>query len=76
MKIKVNASKDQSVIIKDSLCELKPYAKQVIKGDKIAIITDKRVEKLYLKQVEEVFSDSKVYTYYTSLILLPQLSHV
>ena len=63
MEIKVSASKDYSVIIKDSLCELKSYAKQVIKGDKIAIITDKRVEKLYLKQVEEIFSDSEVYTY-------------
>lgn len=63
MEIKVKASKDYPVIIKENLAELSTSAKRVIKGSKIAIITDKSVGKLYLKQVEEIFIDSEVYTY-------------
>ena len=63
MEIKVKASKNYSVIIKDNLNELLPCCKSVIKGDKIAIITDKNVEKLYLNTVKEIFSDYSVYTY-------------
>ena len=63
MEIKVSASKNYSVIIKDSLSELKNCAKSVIKGDKIAVITDKNVEKLYLSQIGDIFNDYSVFNY-------------
>ena len=63
MEINVKASKNYQVVIKDNLSELLPYSKGVIKGNKVAIITDKTVEKLYLNTVKEIFSDYSVYTY-------------
>ncbi len=63
MEIKVKASTNYQVVIKDNLKELLPYSKGVIKGDKIAIITDKTVENLYLKTVKEIFNDYSVCTY-------------
>ena len=63
MEINIKASKNYQVVIKDNLTELLPYSKGVIEGDKVAIITDKTVEKLYLNTVKEKFNNYSVYTY-------------
>ena len=60
MEINVKASKNYQVVIKDNLTELLPYSKGVIKGEKVAIITDKTVEKLYLNAVKEKFNNTRI----------------
>ena len=63
MEIKVNASKNYSVIIGENLSSLNAYLKGVAKGDKIAIITDKTVKNLYLNQVKDLLDEYVVFEY-------------
>ncbi len=62
MEIKVNASKSYSVVIENDLTKLNNYDK-LFTGDKILIVTDTNVEKLFLQKVISQIKDRKIYSY-------------
>ncbi len=62
MEIKVNASKNYSVVIEKSLSKLNNYL-SITKGDKVAIITDSNVEKLYGNVLDNYISTKTIFHY-------------
>ncbi len=58
MEIKVKTQKNYSVVIEENLDSLKGKLKEVISGDKVAIITDDIVAKLYLSAVKNAINTS------------------
>lgn len=56
MEIKVKTQKNYSVIIEESLDLLKGKLSEVVKGEKIAIITDDIVENLYLPTLKRAIN--------------------
>ena len=62
MEVKVTASKNYSVVIKDDISSFNSYVKD-LKGDKVAIITDSNVDALYGGLLDKAFSNKKVSEY-------------
>ena len=62
MEVKVNASKNYSVVIKDDITLFSNYIKD-LKGDKVAIISDSNVDALYGGLLDKALLNKKVYEY-------------
>ena len=59
----VNASKSYQIIITDTFLELSKYAREVLKGKKVCIISDSNVSPLYLNDVKVQLTDYEVFEY-------------
>ncbi len=62
MIININAQKKYQVVL-DSYSNLKTYLKNLVKGEKILIVTDTVVEKLYLAELKENLQGYNLFTY-------------
>ncbi len=62
VEIKVKASKNYSVIINDNLDELENLVKD-LKGEKVAIITDQNVKKIYGNCLDKYFKSKQIFHY-------------
>ena len=64
MRITVNASRKYDVVIEESYNGLKDEVKRVVTGEKILIVTDDNVERLFLhKVIDELKGTYNIFTY-------------
>ena len=62
LKLSVSASKNYDITISDNLSALK-NALKVLKGDKVAVITDDNVNALYKTALDEFLTDKQVFKF-------------
>ncbi len=62
MEVKVTASKNYSVVIKDEINSLKNYL-EGFTGERVAIISDNKVDSLYFGVLDEFFQNKRIFNF-------------
>ncbi len=63
MRLTINVSKKYDVVTEQSFLPLKEEVKKFFKGNKVLIVTDSNVEKLYLEEVKSALDDYSLFSF-------------